>query len=302
MLDGRAPRAAAARDGRRAQAVLAHHDAGGPRAALGPARPRARRARRVPAAPAARRPSTQPAARGRCATPSSTTASAGASTPTARARSTRSSSGAARRWSTCGSSATASAACRPSARPRARRQPRALRGDGRAPATSCANDHFPEWFLRRPDQTCLQTWHGTPLKRLGFDVSEAFGRTRRFERRWEEQVGNWQYVLSPNRFTTPILRRAYAIEGELLEAGYPRNDVLAGGRRRPAGGAAAAARPARGRARRPLRADLPRPGARRPRPLPAGPAARPRAPAGRGRGPTRSCCSASTTTSSTRCP
>ncbi len=89
------------------------------------------------------------------------------------------------------------------------------------------NDHFPEWFVRRPDQTCLQTWHGTPLKRLGFDVSEAFGRTRRFERQWEEQVGNWQYVLSPNRFTTPILRRAYAVEGEMLEAGYPRNDVLA---------------------------------------------------------------------------
>jgi CDP-glycerol glycerophosphotransferase len=91
-----------------------------------------------------------------------------------------------------------------------------------------ANDHFPDWFVRRADQTCLQTWHGTPLKRLGFDVSESLGRTRRFERRWEEQVGNWQYVLSPNRFTTPILRRAYAIEGELLELGYPRNDVLAG--------------------------------------------------------------------------
>ena len=39
---------------------------------------------------------------------------------------------------------------------------------------------------------------------------------------------NWQYVLSPNAFTTPILRRAYALEGEMLETGYPRNDVLAG--------------------------------------------------------------------------
>src|SRR6185436_3643152 len=25
------------------------------------------------------------------------------------------------------------------------------------------NDHFPDWFERRPDQLCLQTWHGTPL-------------------------------------------------------------------------------------------------------------------------------------------
>jgi CDP-glycerol glycerophosphotransferase len=90
------------------------------------------------------------------------------------------------------------------------------------------NDHFPDWFERRPDQTCLQTWHGTPLKQLGFDVSNLRNAVRRFEVGWDRHVVNWQYVLSPNRFTTPILRRAYAIEGEMLETGYPRNDVLAG--------------------------------------------------------------------------
>lgn len=90
-----------------------------------------------------------------------------------------------------------------------------------------ANDHFPPWFARRDDQRCIQTWHGTPLKRLGLDVSEMRQMARRFERNWEQQVLNWQYVVSPNRFTTPILRRAYSIEGEMLETGYPRNDVLA---------------------------------------------------------------------------
>jgi CDP-glycerol glycerophosphotransferase len=89
------------------------------------------------------------------------------------------------------------------------------------------NDHFPTWFQRRSDQTCLQTWHGTPLKQLGFDVSDLRNAVRRFEVEWEHHVRNWQYVLSPNRFSTPILRRAYAIEGEILETGYPRNDVLA---------------------------------------------------------------------------
>jgi CDP-glycerol glycerophosphotransferase len=91
-----------------------------------------------------------------------------------------------------------------------------------------ANDHFPDWFRRRPDQICLQTWHGTPLKKLGFDVSDMRKTVRRFQRGWERQLDNWQYVLSPNRFSTPILRRAYAIEGEMLETGYPRVDVLAG--------------------------------------------------------------------------
>jgi CDP-glycerol glycerophosphotransferase len=90
-----------------------------------------------------------------------------------------------------------------------------------------ANDHFPEWFRRREDQVCLQTWHGTPLKRLGFDVSAMHKTKRRFEAHWDEQVRNWQHVVSPNRFSTPILRRAYRLEGEMIETGYPRIDVLA---------------------------------------------------------------------------
>jgi CDP-glycerol glycerophosphotransferase len=90
------------------------------------------------------------------------------------------------------------------------------------------NDHFPDFFDRRPEQMCLQTWHGTPLKRMGLDVAaERKIARRRFQRRWAHEVHNWQYVLSPNRFTTPILQRAYAIGGELLETGYPRVDVLA---------------------------------------------------------------------------
>jgi CDP-glycerol glycerophosphotransferase len=88
------------------------------------------------------------------------------------------------------------------------------------------NDHFHDWFARRPDQVCLQTWHGVPLKKLGFDVAGRRYEGNRFTR-WQQQVDNWQYVVSPNRFSTPILRRAYAVEGEMLETGYPRDDVLA---------------------------------------------------------------------------
>src|SRR3954470_1604661 len=90
-----------------------------------------------------------------------------------------------------------------------------------------SNDHFPDWFARRPDQVCLQTWHGAPLKRLACDVTARRNQGNRFTR-WDQQVENWQYVLSPNRFSTPILKRAYAVEGEMLETGYPRDDVLAG--------------------------------------------------------------------------
>jgi CDP-glycerol glycerophosphotransferase len=89
-----------------------------------------------------------------------------------------------------------------------------------------SNDHFPSWFKRRPDQVCLQTWHGVPLKRLGFDVISRRQQLNRFIE-WDQQLDNWQYVISPNHFSTPILKRAYAIEGEMLETGYPRTDILA---------------------------------------------------------------------------
>ena len=90
------------------------------------------------------------------------------------------------------------------------------------------NDHFPDFFERREDQLCLQTWHGTPLKRLGLDITTSAAPTqRRFEGALLRESASWQYVLSPSAYATPILRRAYALEGEILETGLPRNDVLA---------------------------------------------------------------------------
>ncbi len=142
------------------------------------------------------RPCTRRAVARACATRSCTPASSAGSTPTARGRSTRSSSAATHRSSICGSCATGAAACR---------RPRACCARGAASTTRrsraryvVSNDHFPDWFVRRPDQVCLQTWHGTPFKRLGLDVSGMRKTVGRFERGWEQQVGNWQYVLSPN--------------------------------------------------------------------------------------------------------
>jgi CDP-glycerol glycerophosphotransferase len=90
------------------------------------------------------------------------------------------------------------------------------------------NDLFPTWFARRPDQVCLQTWHGMPLKRLRADTPAKRVQRGRFAIDWQQQVRNWQHVLSPSSFATPILQSAYGIEGELLETGYPRGDLLAG--------------------------------------------------------------------------
>jgi CDP-glycerol glycerophosphotransferase len=90
-----------------------------------------------------------------------------------------------------------------------------------------ANDHFPDFLERRDDQRCLQTWHGTPAKHVGLDIVSTAPTQRRFDSGALRSPANWQHVLSANPFTTPILRRAYGLDGEIHETGLPRNDVLA---------------------------------------------------------------------------
>ncbi|MGX6602476.1 bifunctional glycosyltransferase/CDP-glycerol:glycerophosphate glycerophosphotransferase [Micromonosporaceae bacterium Da 78-11] len=88
------------------------------------------------------------------------------------------------------------------------------------------NQHLPGWFRRRKGQVVVQTWHGTPLKRIGFDIEDLqFADTKYFEK-LEVEAGNWSHLVSPNTFSTPILKRAFRYPGEMLEIGYPRNDVL----------------------------------------------------------------------------
>jgi len=86
-----------------------------------------------------------------------------------------------------------------------------------------ANTHTEVEWDKRADATYLQTWHGTPLKRIHHDVMWApEGRLERLDR----DVARWDLLLSPNSVSTDLLRGAFRFEREILETGYPRNDVL----------------------------------------------------------------------------
>ncbi len=89
------------------------------------------------------------------------------------------------------------------------------------------NAHLPEWFRRRDGQSVVQTWHGTPLKRIGFDIEDVQFANPRYLEKVTKEVPNWSYLVSPNPFSTPIMRRAFRYKGEIIETGYPRNDMLA---------------------------------------------------------------------------
>jgi len=89
------------------------------------------------------------------------------------------------------------------------------------------NDWLRRRFVRKPGQHVLQTWHGTPLKRLalhrpGFDPRRMAAVVKESRR--------WDVLLAQNTYAARILKKAYVFFGKpVWTEGYPRNDVLLGG-------------------------------------------------------------------------
>lgn len=77
---------------------------------------------------------------------------------------------------------------------------------------------------KKEDQVYLQTWHGTPLKKMGYDQKKTPNKGELAGLKL--QTDAWDYLVSPNRYTSEILRRGFRYGGEILETGYPRNDIL----------------------------------------------------------------------------
>ena len=88
------------------------------------------------------------------------------------------------------------------------------------------NTHLPSWIERREGQVIVQTWHGTPLKRIGFDFDNPWFSGTGYLEDLEREARQWSLLISPNTFSTPVMKRAFRYQGEILETGYPRNDVL----------------------------------------------------------------------------
>ncbi|MFC8077052.1 CDP-glycerol glycerophosphotransferase family protein [Streptomyces sp. NPDC057307] len=89
-----------------------------------------------------------------------------------------------------------------------------------------SNTHLPQWFERADGQYVVQTWHGTPLKRIGRDLTGSAHADEAYIATLPGRAAQWSVLVSPNSFSTPIMRRAFGYEGTVLESGYPRNDLL----------------------------------------------------------------------------
>jgi CDP-glycerol glycerophosphotransferase len=91
-----------------------------------------------------------------------------------------------------------------------------------------ANDCLSMPWTKKPHTIYLQTWHGTPLKRIHHD---ALPVREGWLDRPDQDIARWTFLLSPNPASTERLRSAFRFSGPVVETGYPRNDVLSGPQR-----------------------------------------------------------------------
>ncbi|MHA6250851.1 bifunctional glycosyltransferase/CDP-glycerol:glycerophosphate glycerophosphotransferase [Oceanobacillus sp. CAU 1775] len=89
-----------------------------------------------------------------------------------------------------------------------------------------SNSRMPKYLDKRPGNVYLQTWHGTPLKTLVFDINDIHSADPNYKPNFYEQSRRWDYLNSPNQYSSDIFRSAFKYEKEMLEFGYPRNDIL----------------------------------------------------------------------------
>ena len=97
-----------------------------------------------------------------------------------------------------------------------------------------SNWRLPEHIYPRRHQKFLQCWHGTPLKRLGFDIERgqnaklSMSQVRKNYLRDAQKI---TYMLSPSRFATEKFISSFNLAKLnkadcIIEKGYPRNDFL----------------------------------------------------------------------------
>jgi CDP-glycerol glycerophosphotransferase len=91
------------------------------------------------------------------------------------------------------------------------------------------NSRMPLWIPKPNHTVYLQTWHGTPLKKLAADMEEVHmpeTTTKEYKKGFLKEASNWDYLVSPNAYSSKIFKSAFQFTKEMLETGYPRNDYL----------------------------------------------------------------------------
>ncbi|MDO4487199.1 MAG: CDP-glycerol glycerophosphotransferase family protein [Bacillota bacterium] len=97
------------------------------------------------------------------------------------------------------------------------------------------NSNLDNRISKQPGQTFIQTWHGTPLKKLRCDIEAESGNANNsleeIKYRNDVDMIRYDYFISPSEFCTEKFTSAFNLkelgkEKIIIETGYPRNDIL----------------------------------------------------------------------------
>lgn len=97
------------------------------------------------------------------------------------------------------------------------------------------NSKMPAYMSKKKNQIYIQTWHGTPLKKLARDIEigedATFYRTKiskdEMVKSYDVDVKRYDYLISPNSYSTEKFISAFGVDrNKIIETGYPRNDIL----------------------------------------------------------------------------
>ncbi|MDX2934556.1 bifunctional glycosyltransferase/CDP-glycerol:glycerophosphate glycerophosphotransferase [Streptomyces ipomoeae] len=89
------------------------------------------------------------------------------------------------------------------------------------------NQSYPLKLTKRPGTTYLQTWHGSALKRMGFDEPGWKLKSRAGQAEQQRTLDRFDHFLIRSEHDVRTLAKAFRLrEKTLLRVGYPRNDAL----------------------------------------------------------------------------
>ena len=96
------------------------------------------------------------------------------------------------------------------------------------------NSIMPENIKKKDNQVYVQCWHGTPLKRLRYDIKvngSSLNSVEEIRYRNDIDAKRFDYFISPSKFCTEKFTSAFNLvnlgkENIIIEKGYPRNDRL----------------------------------------------------------------------------
>lgn len=96
------------------------------------------------------------------------------------------------------------------------------------------NSIIEEGITKKKDQVYVQCWHGTPLKRLRYDIEvngAVLNTVKEIRKRNDRDASKFDYFISPSEYCTEKFISAFNLKALgkkdiIIEEGYPRNDSL----------------------------------------------------------------------------